>query len=271
MSIRWIGFALTAVLVTLSFTAHPFAQTRQSPPDRGFLAGKKYDLNGPAPRLANGHPDLGGVWDRPGVQDITKSFTAKDGMKQVGQADLQFTEAGLKAYKSYDPKNDYAGACLPYGWPRAIQGLHPLQIVQSDDFAAFLFEQNSWFTVVPIDGRPHPKDAKSVPTWFGNTVGRWEGDTLVLDTIATNGYTMLDYTHPHSTELHLIQRFTRTDFGHINYEMIAEDPKYYKTPIKNTRTFVLRPNWETMEYSCEETNLDQIKNGTIKWTPPNVE
>src|SRR5438093_8033115 len=109
VSIRWIGHAL-AVLVSLSLMAPVFAQTRQSPPDRGFLAGKKYDLNGAAPRLANGHPDLGGVWDRPGVQDITKSFTAKDGMKQVGQAELQFTEAGLKAYKSYDTKNDYAGA-----------------------------------------------------------------------------------------------------------------------------------------------------------------
>jgi len=260
--------AATAALAILSAAVPASAQ---SPPDRGFLAGKKYDLKGPAPRLANGHPDLGGVWDRPGVDDVTKSSVGKDGMKQEGQADLQFTEAGMKAYKAYDPKNDYAGACLPYGWPRAIQGRHPLQIVQSDDFAAFLFEQNSWFTVVPIDGRPHPKDAKDLPTWFGNTVGRWEGDTLVLDTIATNGYIMLDYSHPLSTQMHLVQKFTRTDFGHMNYEMIVEDPLFYKAPIKNTRTFALRPNWETMEYSCEETNIDQLKNGTITWKPPVVD
>ena len=265
MNIRRIAFAVTAMLVVLSLAAPASSQT---PSDRGFLAGKKYDMKGPVPRLANGHPDLGGVWDRPGVNDITKSLTTPNGMKQVGQAELPFTEWGLKAYKAYDPKNDYAGACLPYGFPRAIGGLHPLQLVQSDDYLAFLFEQNSWFTAVPIDGRPHPKDAKDNPSWFGNSVGHWEGDTLVVDTIATNGYTMLDYTHPHSTEMHLIQRFTRTDFGHMDYEMIVDDPKAYKGLIKNQRTFLLRPTWETMEYSCEETNIDQLRNGTIKWRPP---
>ena len=268
MKIRLTAFTVMATLVILSLALPAFSQT---PPDRGFLAGKKYDLKGPAPRLANGHSDLGGIWDRPGVQDVTKSAAGRDGMKQEGQAELNFTEAGMKAYKAYDTKNDYAGACLPYGWTRAIQGLHPLQLVQSDDFMAFLFEQNSWFTVVPIDGRPHPKDAEVTSSWFGNTVGKWEGDTLVLDTIATNGYIMLDYTHPVSKDMHLIQRFTRTDFGHMNYEMTVEDPKFYKAPVKNTRTFVLRPNWETMEYSCEETNIEQFKNGTIKWSPPTIE
>ena len=115
----------------------------------------------------------------------------------------------MKAYKAYDPKNDYAGACLPYGWPRAIQGLHPLQLVQSDDFMAFLFEQNSWFTVVPIDGRPHPKDANDFPTWFGNTVGRWEGDTLVLDTVALVRLSLRD----HVCCAQLLHRFSEFGIG----------------------------------------------------------
>ncbi len=265
MKIRLTAFAVIATLVTLSLALPALSQ---APKDRGFLAGKKYDMKGPVPHLATGHPDLSGMWDRPGVNDITKSFTTPNGMKQVGQAELPFTDWGSKAYKDYNPKNDYAGACLPYGFPRAIAGLHPLQLVQNDDFLAFLFEQNSWFTVVPIDGRPHPKDAKDNPTWFGNSVGHWEGDTLVIDTIGTNGYTMLDYSHPHSTELHLIQKFTRTDFGHMDYEMTVDDPKAYKGLIKNQRTFLLRPEWETMEYSCEETNIEQFRNGTIKWEPP---
>src|SRR6476620_5707106 len=132
---RLLVFGMLGAMVVLSVALPGGAQTR---PDRGFRAWKKYDLKGPAPRLANGHLDLGGVWERPGVDDVTKSAVGPDGMKQEGQADIQFTEAGMKAYKAYDPKNDYAGACLPYGWPRAIQGRHPLQIVQSDDFAAFL-------------------------------------------------------------------------------------------------------------------------------------
>ena len=268
MKTRGTALAVMAMLVILTLALPVFSQ---QPSDRGFLAGKKFDLKGPAPRLANGKPDLGGVWDRPPVDDITQSFTRPDGLRQVGQAELSFTEWGLKKYKAYDPKNDYAGACLPYGFPRAIAGRHPLQLVQSDDFLAFLFEQNSWFTVVPIDGRPHPKDAMDNPSWFGNSVGHWEGDTLVIDTIGVNGYTMLDYSHPHSTQLHLIQRFTRKDFGHMEYEMIVDDPKTYKTPIKNQRTFVLKPNWETMEYSCEENNIDLLRSGTIKWHPPDID
>src|SRR5207253_11521330 len=89
VKISLTAFAVMAMLVILCVSVAAFSQ---APTDRGFLAGKKYDMKGPAPRLANGHPDLGGVWDRPGVQDVTKSFTAKDGMKQTGQAELQFTE-----------------------------------------------------------------------------------------------------------------------------------------------------------------------------------
>ncbi|HYR84377.1 MAG TPA: hypothetical protein VE422_09900 [Terriglobia bacterium] len=268
MKIRPVAFALTAVVLILCSALHAFSQQAS---DRGFLAGKKVDLKGPAPRLPNGKPDLGGVWDRPAVDDITKSFTSPEGLRQVGEPKLLFTDWGKKKFEAYEPQNDYAGACLPYGFPRAIAGRHPLQLVQSNDFLAFLFEQNSWFTVVPIDGRPHPKDAMGNPSWFGNSVGRWDGDTLVIDTIAVNGYTMLDYSHPHSTQLHLIQKFTRTDFGHIEYEMIVEDPKTYTAPIKNVRTFVLKPGWETMEYSCEENNLELIRNGTIKWQPPEID
>jgi len=241
----------------------------QQPPDRGFLAGKSYDLNGPAPRLANGKPDFTGVWDRPAVTDITRSFSTDDGIRQIGVEELPFTEWGRQQWENHDPANDYAGACLPYGFPRAIVARHPMQLVQHPDFLTFLFEQNSFFTVVPIDARPHPEDAMDNPSWFGNSVGHWEGDTLVIDTIATNGYTKLDTVgHPHSTEMHLIQRLTRTDFGHIEYEMIIDDPKTYTRPLKQIQSWLLRPEWEIMEYSCTENNLELLKSGIINWSRP---
>ena len=111
------------------------------------------------------------------------------------------------------------------------------------------------------------------PTWFGNSAGHWEGDTLVIETMGVNGLTKLDTVgHPLSTEMHLTQRFTRTDFNHMEYEMIIDDPKFYTRPLRQLQTWVLRPEWNIMEYSCMESNLDNITNGTISWSrPENVE
>ena len=257
---------IMAVLLTLSLTA-----CSGQPSDSDLPADTENDRSGTVSRLSNGKPDLTGVWERPYVRDITQSFTNPDGIRQAGQPELPFTDWGQQQWESHNPENDYAGACLPYGFPRAIVARHPMQLLQHNDYMAFLFEQNSWFTVVPTDGRPHPDDAMDNPTWFGNSVGHWEDDTLVIETIGVNGYTKLDTAgHPHSTEMHLIQRFTRTDFGHIEYEMIIDDPKTYTRPIKQVQTWVLRPDWEIMEYSCSENNLELISSGIIKWSRPEI-
>jgi hypothetical protein len=216
--------------------------------------------DGPTPRTAAGKVDFSGVWAKPYVPDMTK-----DGRDQKGMAALPFTPWGEAEWKKYDAaEGDYTGACLPFGMTRSVNTPEPMQIVQTDKYFTFLFEQNSWFVVVPIDGRPH---RQGIPTWFGDSVGHWEGnDTLVIDTVNFNGRTRLDTIgHPHSDQLHLVQRFTRPDLGHIAYQMTVEDPKTYTKPIVNTRTFTLRPDWEMMEYSCEENNKS-LWEGRIK--PP---
>jgi len=212
---------------------------------------------GPTPRTPSGKVDFSGVWQKPYVPDMTKS-----GKDQQGLAELPFTPWGEAEWKKYDAaEGDYTGACLPFGMTRSVNTPEPMQIMQSDRYFAFLFEQNSWFAVVAIDGRPH---RTGIPTWFGDSVGHWEGDTLVLDTSNFNGKTRLDTIgHPHSTELHLIQRFSRPDLGHISYEITVDDPKTFTRPWKNTRTFTLRPDWEMMEYSCEENNKS-LWEGRIK-------
>jgi hypothetical protein len=218
---------------------------------------------GPAPRLADGKPDLNGVWQRPYVPDITKN-----GPGQQGIPELAFTPWGADNWKSYDPaKNgDYTGSCLPFGLLRSMNSPHPMQIVQSPKYVALLYEQNTWFHLIPTDGREHPKDLQ--PTWFGDSVGKWEGDTLVVDTIGFNGQTRLDTIgHPHSDAMHVVETFQRTDAGHITYTMTVDDPKAYTKPWKNVRTFTLRPDWELMEYSCEENNKD-LREGHIKAPPP---
>ena len=103
-----------------------------------------------------------------------------------------------------------------------------------------------------------------IATWFGDSVGHWEGDTLVVDTVNFNGKTRLDTIgHPHSDQLHLTQRFSRPDLGHITYEVIVDDPKTFTKPWRNVRTLTLRPDWEMMEYSCEENNKS-LWEGRIK-------
>ena len=98
-------------------------------------------------------------------------------------------------------------------------------------------------------------------------MGHWDGDTFVVDTVNFNGRTRLDTIgHPHSDALHVIERFTRTDAKHIGYEVTIDDPKIFTKPWTNKRIFTLRPDWEIMEYSCEENNKD-LYEGHIKPPP----
>lgn len=211
------------------------------------------------PRMPDGKPNLNGIWDHPYVPDVTK-----DGANQKGSGDLPFTPSGADNFKNYDvSKFDYTGHCLPFGLMRSVNvGGYPIQIVQYGNYIALLFEQNTWFHVVAM-GRDHPNDLE--PTWFGDSIGKWDGDTLVIDTIGFNGKTRLDTIgHPHSDQMHLIERYQYTDTDHLTYEVTVDDPKTYTRPWKNTRTFTrMKPGSELMEYSCEENNRD-LTQGHIK-------
>ena len=159
-------------------------------------------------------------------------------------------------------KFDYTGHCLPQGMTRSMNSPFPIEIIQAPKRVAILFEAWNVFHVVPTDGRGFPKNIE--PTWIGTSIGHWEGDTLVVETKGFNGKTNLDTVgHPHSDQLRLTQRFTRSDEQHIAYEVTIDDPVTYTRPWKNARTFTLRPDWEIMEYSCMENNKDLLE-GHIK-------
>ena len=216
--------------------------------------------NAAIPRMPDGKPDLQGVWQHPYVPDMTL-----DRPDQKGAGELPFNEAGAANFKNYDvSKFDYTGHCLPFGLLRSVNvGGYPIQIMQNRKYIALLFEQNTWFHVVYMDGRPHPKDLE--PTWFGHSIGKWDGDTLVVDTVGFNGRTRLDTIgHPHSDKMHVVQRFEMTDPEHLNYEVTIDDPGFYMRPWKNSRVFtMLKPGEELIEYSCEENNRD-FTEGHIK-------
>ena len=217
------------------------------------------------PRTPDGKPSLSGVWDIPYVPDMSRTGRAAAGQTpaQIGAGPLPFTPWGEENFKEYDPaKFDYTAHCLPAGWTRQMNTPMPMEIMQEPNRIAILFEAWQTYKVIPTDGREHPKNLD--PTWMGNSVGHWEGDTLVIDTIGFNDKTRLDTIgHPHSEQLHTIEKLTRTDPQHIAYEVTVIDPKAYTKAFSNQRIFTLKPNWELMEYSCEENNKE-VTEGHVK-------
>jgi len=237
-------------------------------PGEGSTPGSRSAPTGPTPRLPNGRPDFNGVWDHPYVPDM--SLSARNVAQQKGAGPLPFTPAGTDNIKSYDPEKDgdYTGMCMPYGLTRSFNGPFPIQIMQTDRHVAFLFEMGTWFHVVPF------KDAHSAepnPTWFGESIAKWDGDTLIVDTIGFNGWSRLDTRgHPHSDKLHVVQTFRRHDAGHIAYTVTITDPVYYTKPWTNERTFTLTTG-ELIEYSCQENNRSLLEGRIKPWTVPGSE
>jgi hypothetical protein len=230
-------------------------------------------MNAPAPRLPNGKPDFSGNWTRPAARDMTENSSNPNGTSVKGEPNpLPFTKWGQTQWDNYNPvKNgDFAGSCMPFGWIRSFHP-HPMQIVHNNEWIAFLFEQSTMFQLVNTEGLPHRKDWP--PTWFGDSRGRWEGDTLVIDVVNFNGYaTMGTVGHPASDQAHLVMRFTRPDMGHMTFDWVLEDPKTYTRPISNQRVFVLTPNVEVMEYACMENNMTSLLTGAITpWTGPQIQ
>jgi len=260
---------------------------------RGRGAAANLPPAGPVPRLANGKPDLSGLWANPytpnmaqrAVDPMTrmplkfarqgealKGAAAAASGNQARSYDLPYTEWGLKHWIAYDPvKNgDYAGTCLPFGMSRNINSPHGVQIIHHPDALAFLFEQNTWFHWVPTSASfKWPADLPE--TWNGLSTGRWDGDTLIIETSGFNGYTKLDTSgHPHSTGLKLTNTFRRLDSRSMEHTVTVHDPKAYTQDWMNVRTWNIKPSPDViMEYSCEENNLDNIISGAItRWTPP---
>jgi len=185
--------------------------------------------------------DLTGVWQGPYTGDLTRNTSAK------------LTPWGEEQFKKFDGTID---PCLPVGVTRQINAPDPIEIVQTPNRVVILYESWHIFRSIPTDGRPHPKNLD--PTWFGNSVAKWEGDTLVIDVTNLNDKTTLDTVgHPHSDELHLVERIRRSGPTTASYEVTVDDPKTYVEPWTQKRVLQLKPGLELMEYVCLENEKDR--------------
>ena len=218
----------------------------------GLFRNQPAPPTGPAPKFADGTPDLSGVWLGGGGSDadIANPRSLKEGSKVVM---LPWAEALVKTRQS---KEDPEANCLPAGIPRGSP--YPWRMVQTPTHYFLLFEGNIHSYRQIFMNAKHPADPD--PTWFGHSVGHWEGNTLIVDTVGFNDKFWFDYKgHPHTEKLHTIERYTRTDEGHMAIEVTIDDPGAYTQPFTTVGRAQLMTGAELLEYICQENNQDLQK------------
>jgi len=210
--------------------------------------------NKPAPRTSDGHPDFSGYWK--GTRDTTPVGNIG---KDLPGFKLPLTPAGEAALQhnltaTIDPES----LCIIGGIPRHNASGLPFEVLQGSKKIAFLYWY-TYFRLIPIDAsRKHSDDPD--PSFFGEEIGHWEGDTLVIDSIGFKDEKVWidENANPHSDSLHVVERWTRPDADHIHVETLIDDPKFYTKPFTYARTWVLgKPDEELQEYSCSENNVDK--------------
>jgi hypothetical protein len=202
----------------------------------------KPDLSAPVPRSADGKPDLSGVWMvRNGSFYLTSDLKREDMLPWA---------AALYKQREDNFRKDTV-ACAPPG-PKAGIGVgnFPMKVVQTPGLVLVLYEYHTVFRQIFTDGRGLPEDAN--PTWMGYSVGRWEGDTLVVTTAGYNDLSTIDLAgHPHTEALRITERFHRRDAGHLDVQMTFDDPKAYTRSWTLPMEFALVPDGDLIEYFCD--------------------
>jgi len=203
-------------------------------------------------------PDLSGVW----MRDAPPATALQYWIYELNQEEPPMSPWGIAKFKEVkssfgahqypiEETNDpVLRKCDPPGVPRVYMHPFPFQFIQTRDEIVMLFEVDSLRREIYTDGKP--RDEGLVPLWMGSSIGTWEGDTLVVDTINFNDKTWLDRIgHPHSDKLHVIERFRRPDHDHLIDDITIDDPVAYTKPWTAHLEFKLRP-WKLTEQFCED-------------------
>jgi hypothetical protein len=199
----------------------------------------------PVPRTPDGRADLSGVWNKRLVLNTAQQTQP-----------LPFTPEGLAAFNDVWNHIDPTSRCIFPGVPRVNSSPYPFQIVQLPDKVIFLYEYMHNFRVIYTDGRKHHEDWE--PSLLGDSVGRWDGDTLVIDTRNLTDRTWLDdHGNRHSDALKVTERWRRISANQLAYEETLDDPKFYTRPWTAAWVMPLAPKeWVIMEYACTYYNKD---------------
>ncbi len=245
---------------------------------RGGRGGAAAELP-PVPRIPNdpaygvqaGKPDFGGLakgdWNVPYIINMATQGQAENGCPVI----VPFKPAALDLWMDRELKNKEAGDpesfCLPPGVPRMMYTPYPMQIYQLPDRIVMVYEGGAHvWRLIWMDGRKLPNVDDINPDYLGYSVGHWDGDTLVVESVGFNHQTWLDATgHPHGEQLKVTEKYTRTNFNTLQLAATIDDPEYYTEPWTTVTTSTWTANthgpWsmrggEIMEYICQENNRD---------------
>jgi hypothetical protein len=274
---RGLGFLIAGALLFV-----PGQWLNYPTPGTPRGADGKPRLSAKAPRASNGKPDLSGVWRTeydssadnerlfgagvtafsvPGDDPSTFSKYFLNILVDFKPADNPMRPAAGELFRTNTEKkaNSSSARCLPQGLPRTdINSYAPFKIFQTPGVIAVLYEVDNTHRQIYTDGRKLPVDPQ--PTWGGYSVGRWEGDTLIVDAAGFNEGTWLDSGgHPHSDALRIQEHFRRRDFGHMDLSVMIDDPKMYTKPFTIKVTELLQPDTDILESVCNENEKDRVR------------
>jgi hypothetical protein len=268
-------FALVSTGAPAQWLNYPTPGTPRTPDGKPNLAA-------PAPRAANGKPDLSGVWhvqptslaemkrlfgnnvgatSTPGMEPDTISKYALDILLDFKSGESPIRPEAAEILRHRAPGGNPADRCLPIGIP--VDGLvsEPNKIVQSPKLIVILYESDGTHRQIYTDGRALPAEIAQ-PSWLGYSAGKWDRDTLVVETAGFNDKTWLDLAgHPHSEALRIVERYQRRDFGHMDVEMTFDDPRMYSKPFTIKFTEELWADSDLFEYFCNENEKDRAHSG----------
>ncbi len=256
------GSAMLAMALSVAFAQAPAGSL-----NKGKGAAKK---GVPTPRTSDGKVDLTGVYHAPGygpgdvrgkegfAHNIARDLKPEDVPMQQWAKDALHQRFDIDESR-FDPE----GFCLPMGTPRVNP--YPWKIIQTDKLIVFLYEGNvHGYRQIFMDGRKHDPSVKE--SYWGDSIGHWEGETLVIDTVGlgfgdgrTNQAWLDADGHPRTSQLHVTERYTRPEKGKLVAEVTIDDPGAYTKPWKVTQTSQLAEGWEIMENICNE-NQDELGN-----------
>src|SRR5437588_3205610 len=235
-----LAFALVMVPLTSGqWLNYPTAGVPRTPDG-------KPNLTAPAPRTADGKPDLSGLWQR--ILSKYEQNVAAD----LKPAEIPSWVQALVQERAEDLQKDSPGVqCLPWG-PSYSTSARMAKIVQTPGLIVTL-EEDLTYRQIFMDGRPLETDP--IPSWMGHSVGRWEGDTLVVQSFGFNDRSWLDHDgHPHSEALRMTERYRRRDFGHMEIEITLNDPQVYTRPWTVALSAELNADTDLLESVCNESH-----------------
>jgi hypothetical protein len=269
------GFFLAGLLSAGLFAQWPPYPAQGVPK----TADGKPNLSGPAPRTADGKPDLSGIWDytpppgtprpeRPAADapppsdgNIIPLFVRRSQFWNLGASfkdGLPFQPWAAELHKqrvAINSKDNPDAHCLPLGVMQLHTHGQPRKMIQTPGMILIIYEANSGLRQIFTDGRSLPKDPQ--PWWYGYSVGKWEGDTLVVESTRFRDLGWLDVEGSPLTESgRIIERFRRPDFGHLEIEVTIDDPKAYTKPWTVTVYQRLMLDTELIEFICQENDKD---------------